>query len=516
MIRRYIPLVVPAILLMYGGFGCASIPKNPVRTESFHLPATTDGILADVSSRVRANMKPENSAFVLMEDNAEALQWRLALIDHATDSIDLQYYIWSNDESGRLLLHRIVQAAERGVRVRILVDDFPIRGTNAGATAISRIPNLSARYYNPGRFRSGTIGPLVEMAVNFRELNRRMHNKLMIVDGTWAIVGGRNIGNPYFGLSEKYNFQDLEVLTTGAILPHLKNAYDEYWNSPPAYPAEAMNRGVSDENVEEAWDGYIAKLKHDRDSFANCPVPVYQRNWEDILNSLPANMISGRARYVQDKPVTKGKSIRHLRDSLDAFGPRPEKEKIIVTPYLIPSRDLIESWRQETSEGIDVIVITASMAANNQTIAHSHYKKFRRWILRCGVDLHEFNHQPEIGQRKLADTPPIEAGFVALHTKAAVIDRKHVFLGSLNMDPRAVEINTENVIWIESPALAEEMHDVTDRMLQPQNSWKLYLNDMGALRWRSGEKIRIRQPARSGGQRVMDFFYRSLPIEGQL
>jgi putative cardiolipin synthase len=509
-------IIIPAILLSLNVFGCASIPKNPARTESVHLPAATAGILSDVSARVLADMEPEESAFVLMEDSAEALLWRLALIDHATTSIDLQYYIWTNDEAGRLLLNRVIQAAERGVRVRILVDDFPIRGTNAGATALSQVPNLSARYHNPGRFRSGKIRPLVELAVKFGELNRRMHNKLTIVDGAWAIVGGRNIGNPYFGLSKKYNFQDLEVLTAGAILPHLKNAFDEYWNSPPAYPTDAMTKGASDQKVEAAWNGFFEKVKQDQAIFADCPVPVYQRDWEDALNTLPAEMISGLAWYVQDKPVTKGKSVRQLQETLDAYGPRAEQEKVIVTPYLIPPRTMIETWQKETTAGIELVILTASMAANNHTIAHSHYKKYRRWLIRSGVDLHEFNHQPEIGQRQLADTPPVEAGFVALHTKAAVVDRRHVFLGSLNMDPRAVDINTENVIWIESPALAEEMLDVTDRMLKPENSWQLYLNDSGALRWRAGDEIRMRQPARSGWQRVSDFFFRLLPIEGQL
>jgi putative cardiolipin synthase len=494
--------------------GCTTLPPAPPQSVASSLPPAKSGVLTDISNRITDKLKQNESAYLLLPRNDDALNWRLALADHATTSIDAQYFIWQSDATGNLLFDRLLKAADRGVRVRLLVDDIWLAANDDVIAAIDNHPNFDIKIFNPTYTRHAVAGWL-EFLAYFQELNRRMHNKLFIVDNRMAIVGGRNIGNPYFGLSEKYNFRDLDVLTTGPVVEEISTAFDEYWNNELAYPGRLMSDKVSVDDVELLRQGVRNALEEDTDLLAS--YPLAPRDWSKQMNKLTRRMHSGEGHFLQDDPVVVDGEQLKLFDMLDILAAPSHEELIMVSPYLIPVKGSLEDLEELVNEGVDIKILTASMASNNHTAAHSHYKKYRRRILETGAELFEFRHDPSPAIRNEADIPPVESNFISLHVKALVGDRQRCFIGSLNLDPRAMEINTENGLYIESSELAQELATMFDAMMQPENAWHVYLDkEEQTLRWQSSIGTVDSQPARSFGQRISDFFFRLLPIESQL
>lgn len=515
MLKRNLNIIFLISLLALTIGGCATLKPAPPQPEILALAPTDSGLLKETSDKIAEFHGPDQSAFMLMIKNDEALNWRLALIDHAKSSIDVQYFIWEDNETARLLLDRLIKAADRGVRVRLLVDDLPLVGKDQDIAAISNHPYFDIKIFNPGKVRDSTLGGIGEFLLYFRELNRRMHNKLFIVDNQMAIVGGRNIGNSYFGLSKKYNNLDLDALVTGAVIEELSDAFDEYWNVDLAYPGVAMAEVDNpDENIQRIRDFFSQYIDESRDILAS--YPLYPRDWADEFDKLPPLMKIGEAHVIQDEPVLIGGEEHRLIDMLNYLAEPSHEELTIVTPYLIPVGNFLGNLAELSSEGVEINILTGSMGSNNHTVAHSHYKKYRRRILATGANLYEFKHDPSQEMRDISDVPPIQASFISLHIKAVVGDRKRCFIGSLNIDPRAIELNTENGLYIESEELAEELAAQIDIMMSPENAWRVYLNEDNYLVWESSSGTVYSQPARSFGQRIADFFFRLLPIESQL
>ena len=494
--------------------GCATLKPPPPQPETLSLPKAEHGTLAEVSASISEIHGSERSAFMLLSRNYDALNWRLALADHATTSIDAQYFIWQSDETGALLFNRLLRAADRGVRVRLLVDDIALAAKDRDIAAISSHPNFEIKIFNPWYVRESTLGGMGEFILYFKELNRRMHNKLFVVDGCMAISGGRNIGNEYFGLGEKYSFRDLDVLVAGAVVAELSDAFDEYWNTEAAYP------GASMANIESTDGSQSKRNEHSRNLMAAREVlssyPLQPKNWEAEFKKLPTLMKTGKAHFIQDEPMFFDGEQHRLADMLLFLAEPSHKELLIFTPYLIPVRNFLDDLARLSAEGVKVSILTGSMGSNNHTVAHSHYKKYRRRILATGAELYEFRHDPSLAMRNASSVPPVDPAFISLHIKALVGDRKRCFIGSLNLDPRAIEINTENGLYIESPDLAKELAEQFDKMILPENAWRVYLNKENQLRWESGAETVSLQPARGFGQRIADFFFRLLPIESQL
>jgi putative cardiolipin synthase len=461
-----------------------------------------------------ADRPDEESAFLRLSSNEVALRWRLELINRATKSIDLQYFIWADDAAANLLFLRLLDAADRGVRVRLMVDDIFLVGRDRDLASLSEHPNLDIKIYNPGRVRDSTLGSIGEFLLNFRQLNRRMHNKMLVADNRLGIIGGRNIGNAYFGLDEKYNFRDLDVIVTGPVVEEISHAFDDYWNHKMAYPVEAIPHESSEESLvllrersEEVVQENLGELASFR---AERPVPS-----EDVMR-LVGQMQFGEAHFIQDDPVPiRGQEMR-LVDMLRYVSGQVSEDMVIITPYFIPRSSMLEGLAGLVSRGVSVRLLTGSLASNNHTIAHAHYKKYRRRILEAGIELYEYRHLPSARQRELTDTSPVTSEFISLHTKAIVTDRDKCFVGSLNFDPRAIEINTENGLYIESEQFCGELSEQAERMMAPANAWRVYLDEKDRMRWTSSEGTRTSQPARSTWQRVQDFLYRWIPIEGQL
>jgi len=502
------------LIIIFAVGGCTTLQPPPATPDVYSLPPATSGTLADVSAKISDTHSPGQSEFMLLQSNNEALKWRIALIDHAVASIDAQYFIWQADAAGRLLFDHLLKAADRGVRVRLLVDDLVFTPRVRDIAAICLHPNFDIKIFNPGRVRDSTLGGAGEFLLYFKELNRRMHNKLFVVDNRFAIVGGRNIGNEYFGLGKKYNFCDLDVLTLGPVVEEISNAFDLYWNAKLSYPGSAMSNKATIEDfrsLREENEKYLSGRQDVLSAYAIQPMQL-----KKALEQLPSQLKAGKAHFLQDVPVSFDGQEYRLSDMLAYLAEPSHKELVIITPYLIPVGSFLKDLSQVSSEGVSIKILTGSMGSNNHTAAHSHYKKYRRPILATGAELFEFRYDPSPVVRANSELPPIRSKFISLHIKSLVGDRKRCFIGSLNLDPRAIEINTENGLYIQSPALCRQLAEQFDVLTAPENAWRVYIDEKDRLRWKSDAGVVSIQPARSFWQRISDFFFRLLPIEGQL
>jgi putative cardiolipin synthase len=495
---------------------CSTLPKNPEKIVSYGCSPAGKGTLVESSEAVLSKAKSGESGFMLIRKNSDALNWRLALIDHAEKSIDLQVFIWSDDTSGRLVLDRLIIASKRGVNIRLLIDDMSAGWTDEIIALIDRMNNIQLRRFNPGLVRDGIVRRSFQMSTQFRQLNRRMHNKQMIVDGTWGIIGGRNLGDPYFGLSSKYNNSDLDLLITGALINDLTVDFDEYWNADASYPGNAMAAEFSDKKIEKLLEEHDEEVEEDLVLLDKTTIVAAPCDWSPQFATLKKKMVIGVGLSLKDSPAVKGdRGIRLVEQiALESFD--VEHTTSAVTPYMIPSKNMLSGIKKSIEGGQEVRLLVPSMESNNRPMVHSHYKKYRKKLLLSGVKLYELQGNPSDEFRAFCDTPPVKSKFISLHTKGFVLDERWVLLGSLNLDPRSININTEHMVIIDCPALAEAFLKDFDLMIAPSNSYLVTLNDKDNLRWNSDDKEFRVQPAGGFIQRCKDFFWRWVPLENQL
>lgn len=515
-IRGNLPkcLIINCLLTLAVISGCAKLPDRPDLAFEQALPPAETGMIADLTNRFSENNERHISGFHLLTDAREALESRLALIDLATRSIDMQYFIWKGDETGHLIFNRLLQAADRGVKIRIIVDDIWQGSTIKGLTALNAHPNLELRVYNPNPSRDYLLVGLLHYLASFQELNRRMHNKLMIADNHVLVAGGRNLGNEYFGIGDSFNFVDLDVLAIGAVVAEGSDAFDDYWNNELVYPVSGWNMSVPDDTLDQVRRGSANFLEEHKARLAS--YPIHQVDWQTWVNDLEEKLIAGEAYFLQDAPVQiHGRDYR-LVDMISYVADPTEHELILVSPYLIPVDTSLTNLGKETAQGVRVRLLTNSLASTNHTLVNSHYKKYRRRILDTGAELYEFHYQPSAELRAQIEVAPVTAPYISLHTKAIVSDRRRCFIGSLNFDPRAIVINSENGLLIESPELADQLADFLIQLMSQENSWRVSVNQENSIEWRMQERVLSAQPARGLMQSIVDFFGRFLPIESQL
>jgi putative cardiolipin synthase len=489
--------------------GCRSLSVDVEPGDSsYALQPAEEGQLADFSGACEERVADGESCFLLLDRNDEDLRWRLALIDAAQVSLDLQTFIWARDFSGRLLISRMLKAADRGVRVRLLVDDFPTRGRDREIAVLDQHPNIEIRLWNPGSQRR--LGRNLEYLTRLQELNHRLHNKVFIADNRAVISGGRNIADAYFGLSDSYNFFDLDLLTVGPVVAPTSAMFDRYWNSPQAVPGANFDRRASADEITAVKADLQRSLEA---STLSELVALAPRDWTERFDRGMKEMVPGRAEVIYDKPGEREPSQDALI-GLQRFFRQAQREVLVLNPYLVPGEPFFEEAQRLEERGVDMAIMTNSLGSTNQPIVNKAYSRTRVPMLQAGVDVYEMKYQG--GMQHELDTPPIKSGFVSLHAKAAVLDREHVFIGSFNFSPRSRNLNTEMGILVHSLEFGEQVATVMDRAMAPDNAWQLRLDEKGDLSWESADGTLTSQPSQNFWRRIQNGIFGLFPVEQHL
>ena len=501
--------------------GCATMPENVNRPESFAYTDTADTFFGREFAREIAE-HPGKSGFHLLGNGLDAFVARAVFARFAERSIDVQYYLYHADLVGRLLTDQLLKAADRGVRVRLLVDDMDLEGRDRSVAAADSHPNMEVRIFNPFSRKAGRISQFV---TRMGEVTRRMHNKSFTVDGQVTILGGRNIGNEYFEADPDLEFADLDVIGVGPAAREVSTAFDLYWNSELAYPVSVLvDVPPTPEKVQQ--------LRQQLDDFvAGQEGSVYLsalRN-SDLARKLRDDEVQlswGDAVVVYDQPEKllhdTGRTELHLAPQLRPFLERVDKELIIFSPYFVPGKEGTAFLTDLVKRGVRVRILTNSLASNDVSIVHSGYANYRKALLRGGVELYEMNKKLTREQRK-EKKGASGSSKASLHAKSFVFDREQVFIGSLNLDPRAVVHNTEIGVVLDSREIAEGMGDWFDKNIE-RLSFRLELkkdeDGSETLLWHGlvdGKPTTFDvEPYTGFWKRFGIGFLRLLPIESQL
>jgi putative cardiolipin synthase len=502
---------------------CATAPSMDGVEPSYALPPTP-GAALDATLQREVGHRPGRSNVRLIEQNALAFGYRAATAKAAQRSIDVQYYIWNDDLTGRLLAAELMRAAERGVRVRVLVDDIDARAKHELFRVADLHPHIEVRIFNPFYSRSGLLGFAGEWLTRGDRLNRRMHNKAWIVDNRVAIVGGRNIGDEYFGASDHSNFSDLDVVLTGRIVTDVSSSFDDYWNSPNAVPV-ARFRG--DPPPPDALARLVESAGEFRQEASDAPYMAALRDEskrDELIAAQPPPLQLDDVRLLVDDPAKVGAKDPGIESSnvlLGLSGPMTDatRELLILSPYFVPRDEGTRSLVQGVERGVHTSVVTNSLAATDVAAVHTGYARQRRKLLAGGVELYEMKRRAgsEAGRSQISLTGSSRS---SLHTKAMVIDRRWVFVGSMNLDPRSAFLNTEMGVLIDSPALAEQVRGHFQRAAGPELSYRVVLEENEGLVWydrvKGVDRRLEREPDASAWRRLGVTLLRAVPIDSQL
>ena len=506
------------ILLLIGG--CATLPQNVVRPESYALKDTEDTRFGK-AHRDEMQTHAGQSGFLLLGNGLDAFVARAILAHVAERSIDVQYYLFHDDLIGNLFTDQLLKAADRGVRVRLLVDDMDLEGKDLDVAVMDSHPNMEVRIFNPFSRKKGRTRQFVSRAGS---VTRRMHNKSFTVDNQVTILGGRNIGNEYFDADPELAFSDLDVLAIGPVAQEVSTAFDLYWNSELAYPASVLiGKRPTTEEIKEMRQ----KLTEFVESQSDSEYLQALRN-SNLANDIRQNNVSfnwGEAVVLYDQPEKIlhdfDESQYHLAPKLKPYAEGVKKELIIFSPYFVPGKPGTAFLTQLAQRGVRVRILTNSLASNDVGIVHAGYSKYRKDLLRAGIELYELNGKLTRKERK-EKKGKHGSSKVSLHAKSFVFDRKRVFIGSLNLDPRALVHNTEIGVVLASEKIASEMSDWFDQNME-QVAFRLELNKEDGsekILWHSrvdGKAVVFEvEPYTGFWQRFGIGFLRLLPIESQL
>lgn len=494
---------------------CAPMQVKEPRIFDAALPPATEGPIADAVAAI--GLREGETSYRLTQSNSDALALQIRSAQLARVSLDLKYYMWLNDVSGRLLASELLRAADRGVRVRVLLDDTYARTLDSSLAALDSHPNLELRYYNPYRTRGSKVGNVFEFVLGGFRLNHRMHNKAWITDGLLAIVGGRNVGDEYFGLNEEFDFRDLGVLLAGHAVLAASADFDRYWNSPIVIPLSAIPRRGGGPTLEQAQQA----LEQERTAAMASPefAPVLAA--QDLVvevRTRQSRLVSDRSRVINDPPdkwQRRSEQMIGVAADLRAAIDTAEHEVILVSPYFIPGREGMDWLRGLRERGVRVRVLTNSLNATDVPAVHGAYARYRHRLLRAGVEVHELKHSSRLRHR----TSFRGSSRASLHTKAVIVDGRVAFVGSFNLDPRSTWINTEMGALIDDARFGELVRANIERSLTPDHSYQLSLEGK-RLVWtdtQDGQPRRqFREPTSSWSRSFAAFLGRVLPVEEQL
>jgi len=506
--RLYLLLVVVLVS------ACADLPQRPELAPQVAVPVGT-GTQLDSLIGPAETAQPGAAGFHLLGTGPEAFAVRARSAFLAGRSLDVQTYIWHNDLTGRYLAYALLTAADRGVKVRLLVDDMDARASNYGFAALDAHPNIEVRMFNPLPSRGGTLAFIGDFLSSGKRLNHRMHNKTWIADNRIALVGGRNLGDEYFGASEGVNFVDLDFVMVGPVVRDASASFDKYWNSRAVYPiallsAEAVTlealgklRVRADQAAEEGKSSSYAELLKRDDAVERLMSGDWPVEW------------SSEFEFVSDDPLKALKEPGlEKSDVLSALVPvlkSAQQSATLISPYFVPGPQGTAFLLEGAQSGRQVRVLTNSLVANDVSAVHGGYSKYRKELLEGGVKLWEL--KPIEGTK--AKSSLFGSSGSSLHTKALAVDSRRIFVGSYNLDPRSTALNCEQGVLVTSTALAGQFDRMFEQQSDGARAWSVSLVD-DDLSWTDGTNTYDRDPMASFGQRFQAWLGRVLPFESQL
>ena len=470
--------------------GCGSLPPPGPRNASQALPAGTVTPLSRLATTLRKQSgSRHDTGFLLLDTADSAFASRLALIRRATRTLDLQYYAIHNDPGTHVLLAAIREAAARGVRVRMLLDDLHTKGEDAEVLQLAFVPNVEMRLFNPlpgGR----SLGKLRALSAlqDFSRLQHRMHNKLFLADNVAGIVGGRNLGDAYFGQSDDSNYIDLDVLAMGALVPAMSRSFDRYWNHPLAYPVEQLMSHKDLQAMKSAGASQAVatspEVKDGGGTMQPSAIP------DDLPNAMELQQVSwtwAPSALLSDTPAKLSPEERDGQDADQVVSGMLELMQLsrstvlIVTPYFVPGRQMMQVFSRLRQRQVRVVVLTNSLASSDAPVAHIGYARYRKELLKMGVEIYEMRAlQPQSARTAFGSSG--KASRANLHAKLVLVDDVLLGIGSMNLDLRSQLQNSEVAVLIRSHLLGTLIREQVTPILQG-GAWRLELRPEGDLLW---------------------------------
>ncbi|WP_241972456.1 phospholipase D family protein [Aliidiomarina haloalkalitolerans] len=515
-----------AILLSTFLLGCSLLPHD---LPGVTLPALEERTITTALTLEEANQTalgqtlsplvadhPDKSGIVALTDALEAFAARLLLVENAEKTLDVQYYIWRNDDTGRLLLSALHEAAERGVRVRLLLDDLNSGPLEGILTHLHAHPNIEVRMFNPFPARRSRV---LGFITDFNRANRRMHNKSFTADNQVTIIGGRNIGDSYFGAGEGFLFTDLDVLAIGPVVTDVSDDFDRFWSSPSAYPLHQL---VDMQRKRSRYKPQpVAQMLAANDALVEFMDEVMATTFAADALRGDVTFMWAETTMVSDDPLKglgKAEEEQMIMHQLQKAVGEPQHYFELISPYFVPTRWGVDALIEMAEQGVEIIILTNSLEATDVAIVHAGYAKWRKKLLRAGIRIFEkrqilpldpfMDEEPAVGR--------LGSSAASLHAKTFAIDGQRVFVGSFNFDPRSALLNTELGFVIDSPELAQ-MIDQTFTERMPMQAYELQLSPQGRLYWlerKPGHIIRHeKDPYTTWLQRFNMRFFSLLPID---
>ncbi|GAB1266912.1 phospholipase D family protein [Aurantivibrio infirmus] len=446
-------------------------------------------------------MSGEKTGLYVLEKGEEALLARSWLADHAQTSIDVQYFIWSSDNIGTLAAEALLEAAERGVRVRVIVDDLLVDASESELIGLNLHPNVSIKIYNPlHSVGVSTTERAWNLAARFKDSNQRMHDKTAIFDGIAGITGGRNMADEYFDYDQEYNFRDRDILLVGRSVKEMQNNFDEFWESDLSKNIEdVLSRYESKKSNIDVTSYY--KLLHD---YADDPenfepeIREYFKNISEVVPQVLADLVWADAIFISDAPGKNdsGFGLSGGGDSTDALVEVLSNAKqsiLIQSPYLIMPSGGIDFFAELIQRGVDVKISTNSLASTDNLPAFSGYSKQRKAMLKAGIEIYEFNPEPAHRTEMIARFERIEKNqpIFALHAKSFVVDGETLYVGTFNLDPRSANLNTEVGVLVSNKRLAQQVEQSILLDIESNNSWQTFLGNNPDKHASLGKRLRV-------------------------
>ena len=488
------------------------LPDISDRLPAISIPASNDTVFGRAKI-VASETYPGLSGVAALAGGTDALASRLTAINQAQESIEAQYYIWHDDISGILLLSALDQAARRGVRVRLLLDDNGVPSLDSFMAALNTQDNFEIRLFNPSRVRNPkSVGFLFD----FFRMNRRMHNKSLTVDGAVTIIGGRNIGDEYFEIGDAF-YKDMDVLAIGDIVPEVASTFDDYWNSSSVYEVETIVSGIGDRS---GFDARVAAVMNSED--ANIVLADVQNSAEQFANG--ADILEWTTvQLVADDPV-KGEGLASRDDlmimRLSEILGTVENRLDLASAYFVPSELGTAYFTELADQGVDVNILTNAMNTTDVMMVHAGYTKYRRDLLGAGVDLFELRLRGGATPGSENQLKPIGISGASLHAKTFAVDGERIFIGSFNFDPRSANLNCEMGFLIDSPMMALAVSEIFDGPLALV-SYQPQLSGDGRMVWQEASAdgdltIWQQEPGASWLSQMGLAVLQALPIEWML